>query len=106
MSCVFSLPTTVELSSIVCGAKANGCFSAASRHTNRMLCFWPFSTVCGKTTPQMTRFRDAHNLVTDEIDDHRIRGRQLAAVLIIPEDNSKNALTRHTLLRRQEWHPS
>ena len=29
-----------------------------------------------KTTPQMTRFRDAkvcNNLVTDEIDDHRIQ---------------------------------
>ena len=26
-----------------------------------------------KTTPQMTRFRDCKNLVTDEIDDHRIQ---------------------------------
>ena len=31
---------------------------------------------CAKTTPQMTRFRDAkvcNNLATDEIDDHRIQ---------------------------------
>ena len=33
-------------------------------------------TMTVKTTPQMTRFRDAkvcNNLVTDEIDDHRIQ---------------------------------
>ena len=33
-------------------------------------------TVGVKTTPQMTRFRDAkvcNNLVTDEIDDHRLQ---------------------------------
>ena len=33
-------------------------------------------TVCVKTTPQMTRFRDGkvcNNVATDEIDDHRIR---------------------------------
>ena len=36
----------------------------------------PTETHLVKTTPQMTRFRDVkvcNNLVTDEIDDHRIQ---------------------------------
>ena len=35
-----------------------------------------YCNACVKTTPQMTRFRDAkvcNNFVTDEIDDHRIQ---------------------------------
>ena len=36
----------------------------------------PSEKACVNTTPQMSRFRDAkvcNNLVTDEIDDHRIQ---------------------------------
>ena len=55
-----------------------------------------YPTRCVKTTPQMTRFRDAkvcNNLATDEIDDHRIQS-----------DYNKNCniqkeRTRHLVLR-------
>ena len=45
-----------------------------------------------KTTPQMTRFRDAkvsNNLVTDEIDDHRIQSDYKCTIrLQNPEGNN------------------
>ena len=49
-------------------------FISASPGGSTLLTNMTLSNV--KTTPQMTRFRDAtvcNNLVTDEIDDHRIQ---------------------------------
>ena len=54
----------------------NDYLEQSASNTNRINAFHDTTTCTVKTTPQMTRFRDVKvckNLVTDEIDDHRIQ---------------------------------